>query len=508
MTLNLNLPKTALVETGVIALILCLGYIDVLLPFGFAFCIAYTLPLLLGVSTQKKNFTVVTFILCIVAIGIDFALSTGSRAMGVVNTSLSVLSLAVTLAFVVVLQKSKNALEQRVKQQRSIALLGRRAMSGVNLSVLFDEMTHAMQTQLRSDYAAIIHHDNQKNRSYMIAGAGWRDGVVGVWNEEVTPDSMEYATYNSDKPFVVQELLKDKRFKPAQFMIEHGVRSTVSVVIPGEPIPFGIMQADTSQAHHFTEDDIFYLKALANIITDAVRIKSYEERLTKANAELEQFSSIASHDLQEPLRKIRTLNERIEADSSVKNQENRSKIDFSVQRMQKLIDNLLVFSRLKTKPVQQESIDLAAIVKEVMNDLEMRIHEANAIVTVGAMLSVRGNYTQFMQLFTNLISNSIKYRNKERSPVVHVSSRRLENGDYEITVQDNGVGFDEKFVNQIFEPFKRLHDRREFEGTGMGLAICQKIVHQYDGKIAAKSQPGNGATFIITFPAKVLSISG
>ncbi len=169
-------------------------------------------------------------------------------------------------------------------------------------------------------------------------------------------------------------------------------------------------------------------------------------------------------------------------------------------RMQGLINDLLAFSRLTGKAQSFAPVDLAEVVQEVVSDLEVRIERTGGRVEVGDMPIIDADPMQMRQLLQNLIGNGLKFHKKE-PPVVKVHAALLD-ADCQIIVEDNGIGFDEKYLDRIFTIFQRLHGRSEYEGTGVGLAICRKIAQRHGGGITAKGKPGQGATFIVTLPAK------
>ncbi len=238
------------------------------------------------------------------------------------------------------------------------------------------------------------------------------------------------------------------------------------------------------------------------------------ESLRRSNRELEQFASVASHDLQEPLRKIQAFGDRLQTRcASELGDHGRDYLDrmlASATRMRSLIDALLTFSRVTTKAQAFVPVDLAATAEQVISDLEERIHRTNGRVELGALPTIEADPLQMRQLLQNLIANGLKFTRPGAPPVVMVASRQLDpaerNGDsvpgWEISVSDNGIGFEEVYLDRIFELFQRLHGRHEYEGTGMGLAICRKIVQRHGGTITARSVPERGATFIIHLPQR------
>jgi PAS domain S-box-containing protein len=235
------------------------------------------------------------------------------------------------------------------------------------------------------------------------------------------------------------------------------------------------------------------------------------EELARSNAELEQFAFVASHDLQEPLRKIQAFGDRLKTKCETVNLgEGRDYLDRmqgAAARMQTLINDLLAFSRVIRSSQPFVPVDLAAVTREVLGDLEVRIEKTGARMQVGELPKIDADPLQMRQLMQNLISNALKFQPPKAKPIVRIQSRLDEGGAaaapyYHIFVQDNGIGFDEKYLEKIFAVFQRLHGRSEYEGTGVGLAVCRRIVDRHGGSITARSQPGKGATFIVTLPAQ------
>ncbi|MFQ5543995.1 MAG: ATP-binding protein [Nitrospiria bacterium] len=226
--------------------------------------------------------------------------------------------------------------------------------------------------------------------------------------------------------------------------------------------------------------------------------------LARANEDLKQFTSIASHDLKEPLRKIITLGGILKEDyQAVLDEEGVgciTRMASAAGRMQNLIDDLLALSKITTKTFPFIPTPLDEVVHDVLDTIEESRLQAKGLVEVGPLPTIDADPTQMYQLFQNLIGNGLKYHRKEVPPVVRITALQGHNGAAHITVSDNGIGFDEKYFERILKPFQRLHNRSEFEGTGMGLAICDKIVHRHHGSLTAKSALGKGTTFNLTLP--------
>jgi light-regulated signal transduction histidine kinase (bacteriophytochrome) len=253
-----------------------------------------------------------------------------------------------------------------------------------------------------------------------------------------------------------------------------------------------------------------FITGILRDITDRKRaeeaLQEKVEELARSNAELALFTYIASHDLREPLRTVgsnlqlldRQLGEESPPDV-------RKQIGFAlggVRRMQALIDDLLLYSRVGTEGRAFEDVDTSAAVDESIQALATAIDEGGVEMRVGSLPKVRADRSQLVQLFQNLISNAVKFRATE-APCVDVSAER---GDQEwiFSVRDNGIGIDARYAEHVFTIFQRLHSQEEYPGTGIGLAVCRKIVERHGGRIWVESAPGGGSAFRFTIPARGL----
>lgn len=265
-------------------------------------------------------------------------------------------------------------------------------------------------------------------------------------------------------------------------------------------------------------------KVMIGVVQDVTVQISYENdlkiknrELERSNEELESFNRVASHDLQEPLRKIQMFISRFEEKEkdtlSEKGTEYFDKITEVAARMQSLIRNLLTYSRIGSKVKEVENTDLNEVLQKVQEDYAERIKEVGATISIKKLPEVQGVFFQLEQLFGNLVSNALKYRNPKITPKVEVKSEKVPYKEiptkfikpakeyYKITVSDNGIGFDGNNANTIFEVFQRLHAKNKYSGNGIGLAICKKIVENHQGFIHATSELGKGSSFIIYLPA-------
>lgn len=258
-------------------------------------------------------------------------------------------------------------------------------------------------------------------------------------------------------------------------------------------------------------------EANRRLLNEAREREMLAENLRRSNEDLQQFAFIASHDLKEPLRKILTFSGMVLAGSGdsldAKTRDYIQRMGHAVTRMQKLIDSLLRYCRVSTYAVPFECIALREVVDEVVSDLEHQIERSKASVEMEDLPIIDADPNQMYQLFQNLVQNALKFRGDSdpRIRICHAVESEWESdrlagpvpcGMCRILIQDNGIGFDEQHVERIFGLFQRLHGRGEYEGTGMGLAICKRIVERHGGTITARSIPGEGTTFILTLPRK------
>lgn len=234
-------------------------------------------------------------------------------------------------------------------------------------------------------------------------------------------------------------------------------------------------------------------------------LKAYAERLELLNRELQEFAFVASHDLREPLRKIQAFGDRLvhkcAASLDEEAKDNVARMIKSAKRMSELLDALLRYSRVSTRGSPFQLTNVQEAVVDAMSDLELVIRRVDGTVDIGELPRMEADAIQLRQLFQNLIGNALKYHRTDEKPIVRIYGR-VEGKSCRIFIEDNCIGFESKYVDHIFKPFERLHGHDKYEGLGMGLAICRKIVERHRGSITATSTPGKGSTFIVTLPVK------
>jgi PAS domain S-box-containing protein len=368
---------------------------------------------------------------------------------------------------------------------------------------------------------------NVKWKEY--TGRAVHDGFGNGWLNLIHPD---------DRPKIIsswnQSLVKRNSFE-AKFRL---LSNTGSYFVCCVHLLPRIDQSDTFIGHIGIIQDVSGQEQLTATLekmvrdrTNDLRMKNLElsnaektlkiknEELEQTNHDLLSFAHVASHDLQEPLRKIQTYIDRIvHSEGAVLSDKGRiyiGKVQNAAERMRGLIQDILSYSKTTGVESKLELVDLNQLVKDVVTEFEIKIEETKASIDFKDLPSVTVTRFQFHQVFLNLISNALKFRKKDAPPQIRIRSTLVEGCDvgirqgagsfYRITFSDNGIGFEPGYGNEIFEMFSRLHDH-QFEGTGIGLAVCKKIVERHHGSMLAEGRPGEGSTFYIFLPAEPLTL--
>ena len=312
---------------------------------------------------------------------------------------------------------------------------------------------------------------------------------------------MEYSVSLGNYTAEEAERALAERNDPARLSIRTVIKQRLKdgrvIAVMSEPMPDGGTIA--------TYQDITDLETTTEMMVE------YTKKLERSNRELVDFAYVASHDLQEPLRKIEAFGDRlVKKYISVLPEEGQmfvGRMQSAANRMRQLINDLLSYSRVTTAAAPMQTVALNDVLSGVLSDLQIRIEETGATIEVGELPKIEADPMQMRQLFQNLIGNAIKFRKKDVDPVVRITAEFITTQDLAvpgravtIKVADNGIGFEQQFKDQIFVIFQRLHSRNEYEGTGIGLATCRKIVERHQGLIDAIGIQGEGSTFLITLP--------
>ncbi len=324
----------------------------------------------------------------------------------------------------------------------------------------------------------------------LYANAAWRSLRDTPLADAVGRDIAEFSATNARTALEILEgLTEENRTASVEFQVgdQH-----MEVVYNGYFDRDGVLVAVTGIGRDRT-DHYFYEEELW----------AANNALAESNRDLQDFAHIASHDLQEPLRKISAFSERLGdkyADSlDERGQDYLERISSASGRMQQLIRSLLDYSRVNSRGGDIVEVDLDEVANSVLSDLEVAFEQAEAVICLGDLPTVRCDQTQMRQLFQNLIGNALKFRREGVVPRLSVHAETDDAG-HTLTFADNGIGFEQEFADTIFAPFQRLHARTEYAGSGIGLSVCRRIVERIGGSIYATSAPGEGATFTVTLP--------
>ncbi|SIR65923.1 PAS domain-containing sensor histidine kinase [Natronorubrum thiooxidans] len=314
------------------------------------------------------------------------------------------------------------------------------------------------------------------------------------------PQSFRYPDRTAARVSVGEHEAATGSYEPSERSITattttaNGTRVTIDVVLT-ERQP----ETDTEP---FLEDEQQLIETLATLVAFHFERQEYIDELQAETRRLEQFAYAASHDLQEPLRMISSYLQLIERRyGNDLDADGREFLSFAVdgaERMRSMIEGLLEYSRVETQGAPLEPVDLDSVIEDVLRDLEVRIIETNAEITTASLPTVEGDASQLRQLFQNLLENALEY--SEGVPRVHISTERR-GSKWVVSVCDDGIGIEPEETDRIFEVFQRLHSREDYDGTGIGLALCQRIVERHGGEIWVDSESGSGSTFSVTLPA-------
>lgn len=317
--------------------------------------------------------------------------------------------------------------------------------------------------------------------------------------------------WDSGRPLWLLDVTEDPNYPRAPLAAEIGLHAAVGIPVLANGDGIGVVEFYTSALREPDDELIEMMHTLSTQLGIFLERKRAERRLTetaaelaRSNAELEQFATVASHDLQEPLRKIQMFSQMLEqaevGQLSDRGRDYTRRMAAAAARMQSLIDDLLALSRVTTQTGPRVTVDLEQLAHQVVSDLEASIAEAGASLTIGPDLpTVRADPRQMTQMLQNLLSNAIKFRRDGVTPEIRLSGE-VRPGRALICVEDNGTGFDPRHAQRVFAVFERLHPR-SYPGTGIGLAIVKRIVDQLGGSIEVESEPGRGTTFRVELPA-------
>ncbi|WP_016951857.1 ATP-binding protein [Anabaena sp. PCC 7108] len=416
----------------------------------------------------------------------------------------------------------------RCLQQATLTQLFANITLKIRQSLQIDEILETSVTEvqklLQADRVLIL--KLHSNRSFLAVKEAVIPGLPVVMGQTITDscfaEDYVYQKYCQGQISAISNIETAQiQLCHVEFLQQFAVKANLVVPIFQKNQLWGLLVAHQClHTREWTDWEIELLRQLADQIGIALaqslileQETHQRQELIRSNEELQQFAFIASHDLQEPLRKIRTFGDLLKVtcrDSlSTQGYDYLERMQKAALRMQTLIDDLLTLSRVTTKAKPFVSVNLSEIAQEVLSDLEVRIQQTGGRVEIGYLPIIQADPLQMRQLLQNLIGNALKFHRQNQPPVVRIFSQLLNNDldDFEhkiryfqIIVEDNGIGLPEAYLDRIFHVFQRLHSLTEYEGTGIGLAICRKITERHHGSIKAQNTPGQGAKFIVTLP--------
>jgi PAS domain S-box-containing protein len=420
-------------------------------------------------------------------------------------------------------KQTEAELAERMHHAALLADVGAALTQSDDLQTVLQSCTDSIVINLHAAFARIWTLNENGNELELQASSGIHTHL-DVSHRRIPVGKSKIGLIALERvPHLTNNLHEDPEIGQPEWARQHGLTA-----FAGHPLVVADKLVGVVALFHYDPLKEITLNALSSVADEIAigiernnskeRLKEYSQKLKKSNEELEQFAYVASHDLQEPLRKVTTFGDRLKTKYSESlgdvGRDYLERMQGAATRMQTLINDLLTFSRVMTKAQPFAPVDLAEVTREVVSDLEVRIEQAGARIEVDKLEVIDADPLQMRQLLQNLIGNSLKFIKKDEPPVIKVSGIFV-NGtgknrgnhssvrdSYEITVEDNGIGFDEKYTDRIFGVFQRLHGRSDYEGTGIGLSICKKIVARHNGSINAQSTPGKGTRFIVVLPVK------
>jgi signal transduction histidine kinase len=413
-------------------------------------------------------------------------------------------------------------LDRRSRQQEAVARLGQAAAEGVDMPTLLDKAVRETASALDVEFTKIVEPTGDGQTLVLRAGVGWRDGLVGSATVSAEGGSQAAYAIQAHGPVIVDDIMAETRFSAPPLFVEHGIVSGLSVLVGPRDAPYGVLGAHSRRRRTFTQDDINFMQAVANLLGAAIARTRIEAELRRhranleglvqertrlleaSNRELEAFSYTVSHDLRTPLRAIDGFSQILVRQHGEllppSAKEILSKVQDNARRMGHLIENLLSLSRLGRKQMTVKTVDLGAIADQVLAQLSAGAPDRQVTPTIDTGLLVQGDPELLRVFMENLLGNAWKFSSGRSRARIEVG-RLAGAAEPTFFVRDNGAGFDMAHAHNLFQPFHRLHSPSEFEGTGVGLASVQRIAQRHGGRVWAEAKPGKGATFWFTLPA-------
>ena len=420
------------------------------------------------------------------------------------------------------LKAAQNKLAQKLTQRAIVAQLGQFALKSRNLQKLFDTATRKIAQALDIEYCKILELSDDKSRLKLVSGVGWQPEIVGQAFVNNDLSSQAGYTLTSQAPVVVEDLRTEPRFQGPSLLADHGVVSGISTVIyQQKDVIFGILGVHTAQLRSFSQADVDFVQAIANILSNSIERNQAEQSIQRLNRELEvrvaertaqleasndelkAFTYTVSHDLRAPLRAMQGFAQALREDYACEldelGHEYAQRIVKASHQMDGLILDLLSYSQLSRTDIRIEPVTIERAIEEAIAAITPLVQQRQAKISVGKMQPVYGSHNVLVQVFTNLLSNAVKFVPEGTQPRVQVVCEEIACGSYgssvRIWIEDNGIGIKPAHQQRIFKVFERLHGIEAYPGTGIGLAIVKKGVARMGGDIGVCSKLGQGSRF-------------
>ena len=426
------------------------------------------------------------------------------------------------------LKAAQAKLAQKLQQQAVIAQLGQFALTNHNLQQLFDLAAGAIAQSLDVEYCKILELCADKTQLRLVSGVGWNPDIVGKALVDNDLTSQAGYTLISQEPVVVENLSTESRFSGPSLLTDHQVTSGISTILyQQENVIFGILGVHTTRLRPFSQADVDFVQAIANILSNSIerhqaeqsiqqlnrgleaRVAERTAQLEASNKELQAFAYTVSHDLRAPLRAMEGFAQALREDYAPLldelGHEYAKRIASAAHQMDGLISDLLSYSRLSRINIRIELVSIEQAIAASLTAVEPLREQRQATISVEKMHPACGNYTILVQVFTNLLNNAIKFVPADRKPKIQITCEeiisRSEKGEsrsrVRVWVKDNGIGIEPAHQQRVFNVFERLHGVESYPGTGIGLAIVKKGVDRIGGRLGICSELGKGSQFWI-----------
>lgn len=419
------------------------------------------------------------------------------------------------------LKQVEAATRAREAQQGAVASLGQRALEGTDIATLMNQAVALVARCLEVEYSKILELLPDGKRLLLRAGVGWEEDSVGRATVDTRPDSQAGYTLLSKTPVITEDLRTEKRFTGAALLDEHQVISGMTVLIQGRDRPFGVLGAHTTKRRVFNEEDLHFLQAVANVLTNAIERKQIEETLRQKTTEAEEANrlkselvSIVSHELRTPLNAIIGYSSLLKdprfQEDPAKLDEMRERIYENSRTLVDLINRILDVSKIEAErreiTLELEPVSISETVRQAFENLKTMGEEKGLtldFIDDRAAPTIQSDPTKLKQIFTNLLSNAIKFT--EQGSVTARVRHRPEEKRVCVEIKDTGIGISEEDLPHLFEPYYHIvaAEAAPQKGTGLGLSIVKKLVEALGGTVDVASQVGIGSIFTVRLPYQI-----